>query len=996
MAIDRYFLGWDQPALPLVADYLVQRYASTNQLNLAGVILVFPGRRAAHRMLELLVDHAAARYPEMIPPRMVTFSHFPELLYLQKKKLADDLTQLLVWKQAVNAVPEREIRPAIATLPPEDSLPSWMKLCDSLRRQHEELAAESLNFDDVFRTVARTNPGEEADRWKALWRIQAEYLMQMDGVELWDRQTARLVAVDQQECRTEHDIVLVGTVDMNGIVKKMLDQVADRVTALVYAPESIAACFDAWGCLVPSKWLKRSIHVPDELTRVANDPQDQAEAVIGHLRSLDGGHRADEIVIGVADDSLVPVIVQALARVNLNGRWPIGSHVRASPPWRLLDAVARHLATAKPDQAPDFPTLADLVRHPDVAAFIEKQLQQRNPEAASTWLSDLDHYQADHLQPVPGRMLGPRRRAEVVTAICTAVEQLLLQLISGEAVVAHRNDGMRHRDRSVAPAQMLLFEDSSEEDRSAMFGQLTRRRSLSAWISGTVRLLNLIYSDYLTGEDLRRDESMVACLSALNQCTETLSKIPAAVLPKCTAAQAISVLLMQTGDKNIAASSDDSAIDLVGWLELPLDDSPVVTVAGFNEGRIPRSASSDVFLPNSVRSKLGLTDNQRRYARDAWALETLLHNRKRVRFIAGRRDAQGDPLAPSRLWFSGQAKDIPARVLRFYGDGAEADPLGEAETTENPALSQPASRTHSGFLVPAPSQIPQAPNRIPVTHFRDYIMCPYRYFLRRELGLASIEDNPREMDGRLFGNLIHTVLNQFGRSEIRDARDAERIEKALRYFLRQEADENFGTQLSATVAVQLQMAEARLKGFAEWQARQSSDGWVIEFSERKLECEFHDVFGRPVTINGRVDRIDRHRQSGEWRVLDYKTGENPHRPQKTHRRKGDWIDLQLPLYRLLVRGLGVDGDVWLGYMNLPGDLTQVGASIADWTPEDLATADETARQVAADILDMRIEAIKPAATRMNDDLTRICQDTVVDAQTPWLSAWSGRSVTVRK
>ena len=75
---------------------------------------------------------------------------------------------------------------------------------------------------------------------------------------------------------------------------------------------------------------------------------------------------------------------------------------------------------------------------------------------------------------------------------------------------------------------------------------------------------------------------------------------------------------------------------------------------------------------------------------------------------------------------------------------------------------------------------------------------------------------------------------------------------------------------------------------------------------------------------------------------------------------------------------------------------QMGASIADWTREDLATADETAGQVAADILDLRIEAIKPATSGMHDDLTRICQDTVVDVQAPWLSTWSGRSVTIQK
>ena len=119
MAIERHFPGWEQPALPLAADYLIQRYAAANELDLSCVILVFPGRRAARRMLELLVERADGKYPALIPPRMVTFRHFPELLYPQKQKLADDLTQLLVWKRAICAVPEHEIQPAITTLPAE-------------------------------------------------------------------------------------------------------------------------------------------------------------------------------------------------------------------------------------------------------------------------------------------------------------------------------------------------------------------------------------------------------------------------------------------------------------------------------------------------------------------------------------------------------------------------------------------------------------------------------------------------------------------------------------------------------------------------------------------------------------------------------------------------------------------------------------------------------------------------------------------------------------
>ena len=102
------------------------------------------------------------------------------------------------------------------------------------------------------------------------------------------------------------------------------------------------------------------------------------------------------------------------------------------------------------------------------------------------------------------------------------------------------------------------------------------------------------------------------------------------------------------------------------------------------------------------------------------------------------------------------------------------------------------------------------------------------------------------------------------------------------------------------------------------------------------------------------------------------------------------MDLQLPLYRLLIRSLAIKGDVELGYVQLPGDLAKVGFAIADWSDSDLLEAETLARTIAADILDLKITDVP----RLNDlryaESSRICQDTVIDRHIPWLSDWRGR------
>jgi len=71
----------------------------------------------------------------------------------------------------------------------------------------------------------------------------------------------------------------------------------------------------------------------------------------------------------------------------------------------------------------------------------------------------------------------------------------------------------------------------------------------------------------------------------------------------------------------------------------------------------------------------------------------------------------------------------------------------------------------------------------------------------------------------------------------------------------------------------------------------------------------------------------------------------------------EWVDLQLPLYRHLIRGVQApEGgplvpldrveEVELGFILLPPDLDAVGHALAEeWSPADLLEADERAREV---------------------------------------------------
>ena len=1008
MPATRHFVDWSQPVLPAAADYLIERYATSQELDLSRVVIVFTGRRASRRMLEVLFEKAAPRWPAFLPPRMTTFQQFPEMLYRQQHRWADDLTQLLIWKKALSAISPAELKAALPTIPDDDAVPSWLSLCESLRRQHNELAEDGIEFDAVQQALERSGNRKESDRWRALRRIQSEYLMELDRLQLWDRQASRLIAVEQSECVADFDIVLLGTVDINRVVRQMLLQVQDRVTAIVHAPPAEAHRFDDLGCLLPDEWTETPLNIPVTDSRVVDGPESQADQVVRELNALAGTRRADDIAIGVADESLVPVITQKLAGAGVKGRWPVEMELAETRPFRLLHALTEHLGSGTEGQPPDFETFARLVRHPDLHNLIDECVRRSLPRRNTyvDWLTELDRYTARHLQTSPGVLLGAKRPRQIVGGIIEAVEGVLRHLcgVSEPDAVADT----RRAGRAAPQQKQLLFDDQAEVVSQGVHQQLQNRRPLAEWGQGLLRLLAAVYRYRELDLQTRRDRGISECCQAITATVELLQEVPDSVMPVCTAAQGLQMILRHISDTSIPPEADDSAIDLLGWLELAMDDAPVLLLTGFNEGFVPESLTSDVFLPNSFRTELGLRDNRRRYARDAYALTTMQHSREQIVFIAGRRDGKGNPQMPSRLWFAADRETLPDRVQRFYDEeatesaalqndavqsaDAAAAPRSEGSDADSaPAAGDDASRA-SGFEIPAPQPVPVRPAEISVTSFRDYLYCPYRYFLKRELRLKSIDDETLELEAAAFGSLMHDVLKQFGQSPVVHALRPEPIEEFLLKSLHTFSGKRFGRNHSATVAVQLQMMQNRLTAFAHWQASNAKEGWRIRYTEEDLKYpEFTDAEGRSVTLAGRVDRIDQHERTGQWRVLDYKTSERADKPESTHRSKGEWVDLQLPLYRLLVRSLGLTEDVQLGYIHLPGDLAAIGSSIAQWTAADLESAEQTAREVAANIVDLRIDRIAPARERRFTEFARVCQDTVIDSRSAWLSDFSGRA-----
>ncbi|MHB8897241.1 MAG: PD-(D/E)XK nuclease family protein [Thermoguttaceae bacterium] len=925
MPIKRVFLGWNRPALAAAADYLVDRYRRPTAVDLSRVIVAVPGGRAGRRLEELLLERAEAVGLTLSPPSLITVGQLSEKLYAAQRPFADRLTQQLAWGEALARTADGVLAELVREMPSETDLAGRLALGEMLARLHRELAGDGLDFAQVAACGARLDEFPEQARWEALATVQQSYLNFLDSLELWDLQTARLYAIRYRECHTDCDVILVGTADLNRVQRQILDLVSEWVTALVFAPEGLAERFDSHGCLCVPAWQDVPLDLREEQLEFVDGPTDQALAVARALAGCGGRYGAHEITIGVPSEPLIPYVQQQLEQCGVKTRHGAGVPVGRTSPYRLLSAVAGYLETGS------FASLAALVRHPAIDEWLGRQ------GLAGDWLSQLDRYRGRHLPvTVDGTWRGDGKDYDAIEAACAKIHQLL------ESTLGWVGDGRRSGPR----------------------------RRLSQWGQPVLALLTAVFG----GRRLRRNEEpdrthWLACQKLFDVVSANLPLGRYDGLePELGGAEALRLILRQAEGETIAPPADPDAVELLGWLELPLDDAPVLVVCGMNDQTIPESLSADHILPDHMRRQLGVEDNDRRYARDLYALSVLAASRQELKLIAGRWSPEGNPLTPSRLFFACDPDTIARRVVACFGE----DRQGPAVAVPRGALVP--GRAKTSLMPPRPEPLEKPVESMRVTEFRDYLACPYRYYLKHRLRLEGLSDSGEELDAAGFGSLAHEVLGDFGTSQAAPSTNDQEIAAYLNDSLDRHARRFFGNSPLPAVRVQIEQLRWRLMHFARWQAEWASQGWRIVAVERELEGASLVVDGQALSLRGRIDRIDVNQLTGERVIFDHKTGDTARRPEQTHLTKGEWVDLQLPLYHHMVSEADGGGSLRVGYIVLPKDTTRIGPLLAPWGEAELAEAGRVAQEVVRKIRSAKFWPPTLPPPAFSEEFAAICQD----------------------
>ena len=922
--VDRVFLGWDHPALPTAAAHLIEHYIEGPVADLRPATIVLPGQRARRRIIELLLDEAEVRGATLIPPEATTVGSLPELLHTSPKPFADEATSRRAWSRALRDVDRKAVEMAFPRLPESDSPTEWDELAGLLAGLHETLAREGHPFADVVKICGSGPLFDDGARWEGLARVQERYLQLLKRSGLADRFETRRLALESKVPRFTGDIWLVSIVELPDVTRRLVEASGATVRALIHSPAELSEGTDATSVFdafgLPSADYWETATVP-----VADPILTVVE------RPVDQAEAVMDSLASLGGEYSAEEIVLAVHResevVPLSRTGPV----------RLLQAVADYLSDST------FEALAALIRHPDAGPLAG------STAAAAAGLEAIevaDKYFTEHLPyRVRGEIPRGQGRAALFPPLVRAIER---------------------------------------EGPLRAFGG---RKPLSEWMPVVMDVLLDAYGELELDRSRPAHRRQLDVLGRIQAVAASLAAVPQELDETCSGSEAIRMLLVELREEALPPEPGRDAVELLDWLELPLDDAPIVMLTGFNEGFLPESVSGHAFLPDALRTRLGLPDNRSRLARDAYRLTTVLHSKESVRVITGRRTSQGDPLRPSRLMFRIPEEQMPARVLRFL----ERDGGGGHGTSLASLGLEPGAR--SQFTVPPEELIELGEDEVPtglaVTAFRGLLNDPYRFVLEKVYGLRRLDDTARELDPLGFGNLAHEVLHRFGLLALESPRRVDvssesEVTGSLLDLLDDELSTRFGKHAMPAVQLQAEQLKIRFRAFAEKQAQWAALGWKIVAVECKGDPVPFDVDGVPFLLRGRIDRIDHNPSTGEWAVLDYKTGAFVDHPEKAHRKSQgpatQWIDLQLPLYRRLLSGI-FDGDgrrvvdidvdgaeqgrIRFGFVALPQNVLETEFMIAPWTEEDFASAETAAREA--------IRRLREASFKFDPAVTRVTQ-----------------------
>ncbi|MGS0742167.1 PD-(D/E)XK nuclease family protein [Glaciimonas sp. GG7] len=334
---------------------------------------------------------------------------------------------------------------------------------------------------------------------------------------------------------------------------------------------------------------------------------------------------------------------------------------------------------------------------------------------------------------------------------------------------------------------------------------------------------------------------------------------------------------LQLDDTSFISPAGDRRVVMLPLNGARLRHFDAVLLVGADASHLPSQPKETLFFANTVRRELDLAtreSRQRQQMRDL--AELLAMNPEVVLSWQAHQDGEPNPVSP---W-------IERLELTLAQNCVATLPRHRASIVERNLQATPA-------LMPAPIAAMLRPGRLSASGFNSFIACPYQFFAKRMLALASLDELSDIPEKRDYGGWLHQILHTYHETlrdqSVVNAQD-ERV--AILIAISEQLFDKIIAKNAAALGYYARWKKV-ISAYVTWANEREASGWHFVFGEQAYEKNLPLSSG-DITLHGRVDRIDEN-DAGERAVLDYKSSSL----SALNKKLSDHEDHQLAFYGLL-------------------------------------------------------------------------------------------------
>ncbi len=317
-----------------------------------------------------------------------------------------------------------------------------------------------------------------------------------------------------------------------------------------------------------------------------------------------------------------------------------------------------------------------------------------------------------------------------------------------------------------------------------------------------------------------------------------------------------------------------TGLQIMGVLETRNLDFKNVFVMSLNEGALPSSGNKASYIPYNIRKAYGLPTAEHQDAMYAYLFYRVLQRAENVYLFY---NTEPDILG------QGEMSRFLQQLMVESGWKVEPEIL---HTPIQPQPITPIIIEKDERVLDALSRLNEGSSRfkgISPSALNSYIDCSLQFYFKQVAKLREANEIEDDVDARLFGNLLHDVMEKFYRriqdrkkTSLIQSTDFDQYQATVRQLIDEAFIKHYGLDPKAKVPYEGQMLVARevIRQFAEkvLEHDKAYTPFTIEGLERAELQYFVPISHAPgrVILSGKIDRLDR--KDSIVRILDYKTG----------------------------------------------------------------------------------------------------------------------------